>query len=112
MKGVGGDNLRTRLQIAGVDLCDDCGLRQHQQVVVALHALAVSCKALAAECRLIELVALDHGAHAAVDDENTFGGRCLEGLDTLGAGHAVTVGRCGAVAAAGCGRRPRRWQMA
>ncbi len=46
---------------------------QHEDVVVAAQIVAVPGQALAAEIGLAQLVALDHGAHGAVDDEDAPG---------------------------------------
>ena len=84
------------------------GLRQHEQVVVALDELGVVGKALATIVGLLQLEALDHGAHGAVDDEDALVGGFLERRDAFAAGHAFTAFGC----AAGSGLSPSRWQMA
>src|SRR3546814_16412776 len=43
---------------------------QRQQFVVALQVFAVVGEALAAEIGLAQLVALDHGAHGAIQDQD------------------------------------------
>jgi hypothetical protein len=53
-----------------VDLADDVGPRQDQQVVVALQILRMILEPLAAEVRFRQLVALDHRPHRAVEDED------------------------------------------
>ena len=53
-----------------MDLGDHIRPDQGQQFVVALQILAVAGEALAAEIRLAQLVALDHGAHGAVQDQD------------------------------------------
>ena len=53
-----------------MDVADDPGLRQRQQVVIALEVAAERREALAAVAGFVEPVALDHGAHGAVEDEN------------------------------------------
>ena len=47
-----------------------CGLCQHQQVVVALDVAGPSPEALAAIGSLVELVALDHRAHGAIEHDD------------------------------------------
>ena len=69
-EGIGLDDVRARFQIFAVDGFDDFGLGQHQQIVVALEVAVPVGKTLAAIIRLGQLVALDHGAHRAVQDEN------------------------------------------
>ncbi len=69
-EGVGLDQVRARGQVLLVDLADDLGARQQQQFVVALHVHRMAGEALAAVLRLGQLVALDHGAHRAVQDQD------------------------------------------
>ncbi|MNK92639.1 hypothetical protein D3C87_1127690 [compost metagenome] len=69
-EGVGLDDVGASFQVLAVDLGDHIGPHQGQQLVVALHVLAVAGEALAAEVRLAQLVALDHGAHGAVQDQD------------------------------------------
>ena len=85
-------------------------LRQHQQVVVALHELGEVGEARAAIARLVELVALDHGAHGAVDDQDALGGGLLERGDALLACHALTASLARGQPRSGLS--PSRWQMA
>ena len=53
-----------------VDVVDDVRLGDGQQVVVAFEILGVAGELGAAEVVLLEPVALDHGAHGAVDHQN------------------------------------------
>jgi hypothetical protein len=53
-----------------VDAADHVGPGQAQQVVVALEVLAVGGEALAAIVGLDQFVALDHGAHGAIENED------------------------------------------
>ena len=69
----------TGREVLLVDVLDDLRLRQYQEVVVALDVARPVRKALAAIARLIQLVALDHGAHGAIDDQDAIGGGLLEG---------------------------------
>ena len=66
-------------------------------------------KALAAVAGLVQLVALDHGAHGAVDDQDALGSGFLERGDALLACHALTASLAGSRSP---GRSPSRWQMA
>ena len=100
-EGVGLDDVGAGGQVLAVDLADHVGPRQDQQVVVALQILRVILEALAAEVRLRQLVALDHRAHRAVEDEDARGERAIErarrreaGGRAIGRsviGHVVTV---------------------
>ncbi|MNN72146.1 hypothetical protein D3C81_1881540 [compost metagenome] len=51
---------------------DNLRLAQHQQVVVAFQIARPVGKALAAEIVFTQTITLDHGAHAAVQHQNTF----------------------------------------
>src|SRR3546814_19640229 len=68
---------------------DVCSSDLRQQFVVALQVFAVVGEALAAEIGLAQLVALDHGAHGAIQDQDAL------------------AKQAGEVAAAGIGRRRR-----
>ncbi len=56
-----------------MDAADDVRPGQDEQVVVALQVAGLVGEALAAEVRLVQLVALDHGAHGAVEDQDAVG---------------------------------------
>ena len=70
VEGVGLDQIGARLEIGAVDVTNQIGLGQHQQVVVALQIVRPVGKPLAAIVGLAELVALNHGAHGAVEHED------------------------------------------
>ncbi len=69
-ESIGLDNVGARFEIGAVDLFDDLRLGEGEQVIITLDILAPSGKAVAAVARLIEGVALYHGAHGPIDDEN------------------------------------------
>ena len=69
-EGIGFDQVRTGGQVLLVNLADDLRPCQQQQLVVAFHVDRVIGETLAAVLRLVELVALDHGAHCAVQDQD------------------------------------------
>ena len=71
---VGGDDVGAGAQIVGVDVLDRLRLRQDQQIVVAADVAVKIRKTLAAEGGLVILQALDHGAHGAVEHQDTFAG--------------------------------------
>ena len=64
------DDVGAGLEIRVVDRAHDVGLRQHEEVVVALEVVVVAGKARAAVVGLVEPVALDHRAHRAVQDQD------------------------------------------
>ena len=73
IEGVGLDDVGAGRQVVRVDVADDLRLGQHQQVVVALEIRRMVGEARTAVARLVQVVALDHGAHRAVDDEDATG---------------------------------------
>ena len=95
-EGVGLDHVGAGRQVLLVDLADDVGPHQRQQLVVALEVLVMVLEAIAAEVGLGQLVALDHGAHRAVQDQDAlaqpareFGAAGIggQGIGQLGIGH-------------------------
>jgi hypothetical protein len=88
-EGVGLDQVSAGSQVLVVDLADHIGPGELQQVVVALQILAVVGKARAAKVGFAELVALDHGAHRAVDDDDALRQQGRQG----GAARVGGVGR-------------------
>jgi hypothetical protein len=85
VEGIGFHQVRAGFQVGIVYLADDLGPGQRQQVVVALEIAAarmvvgmgVVCVAVmtmfearASEPALVQIVPLQHGAHAAIEDQN------------------------------------------
>ncbi|BFO12333.1 hypothetical protein GGER_48430 [Serratia rubidaea] len=71
VKGVGFEDIRARFQVAVVDRADDVRLGQHQQIVIAFQVALPIGKTRAAVILFFQLITLDHGAHAAVQHQNT-----------------------------------------
>jgi len=94
-KRVGLDDVRARVEILAMNLGDDLRLRQHQDVAVALEVAGPRLEALAAIVALAEAIALDHGAHRAVDHQDALRERLAECVDAFGSGrgHAETLSR-------------------
>ena len=101
-----------------MDVADRLGPGEVEEIVVAAHLAVPRVEAGAAVARLVEAEGLDHGAHGAVEHQDALGRGFAErglhvgavgglGLDLYG--HCIDFQ---AAACAGCGRRPRRWQMA
>ena len=88
-EGVGGDDVGAGPQILGVNGFDRLRLGQDQQVVVAAQIAVKILEARAAERGLIEIEALDHGAHRTVQHQNTFAGEGGQSsaLCGIGRGH-------------------------
>src|SRR6185436_1736046 len=107
-----GDDVGPGGKVTRMDFGDRLRLGQHEQVVVALHGLWMVGEALAAEGRLVELVALDHRAHGAVDDQDALGGSRLQRSDALLSGHALRASLASVGPLLATGRKPSRWQMA
>ena len=79
--------------------------------LLPLHGLGVVREALAAIVGLVELVALDHRAHGAVDDQDALvGGRLQRGDALLSV--VSCVDRLLGVPPASAASAPSRWQMA
>ena len=69
-EGVGLDDVGAGGEVLLVDLADDLRARQRQQLVVAFHVLRDIRESCAAILRLAQFVALDHGAHGTVQDQD------------------------------------------
>jgi hypothetical protein len=67
VEGVRLEDVGAGLEIQAVDLLDDRGLRQDEEVVVALDVLRMVPKTSAAVGRLVQRAGLDHGPHRAID---------------------------------------------
>ena len=72
-KRVGLDDVGPRGKVFPMDLSDDVGARDGQQVVVALQSVFDIGKPLAAKVLFSQVVALNHCTHRAIEDENTLG---------------------------------------
>ncbi len=70
VEGVGLEDVGAGGAVLLVDLANHGGTGQHQQVIVALDVGVPVGEARAAIIGLTELVALDHGAHGAIDDQD------------------------------------------
>ncbi len=105
---VGLDDVGTGLEIAAMDLADQLGTGQRQQVVVALEVARPVAEALAAVISLAEPVRLDDGSHRAVEHQDPLAKQAPELADTFGSQHrhAPCAGRAAA------GRTPSAWQIA
>src|SRR5258705_12489469 len=64
-----------------MNLANDVGARQDEQVVVPPQVARMLAKPLTAEVSLRQLVPLDHGPHRAVEDEDTFLEKLVQLLD-------------------------------
>ena len=87
IEGVGLDDVRARFEILAVDAADQLGLRQHEQVIVAAQVARPVAKALAPELRLVQVLALDHGAHGAVEHQDALGEEGLQLRGTVAMRH-------------------------
>ncbi len=66
-----------------MDIGDDLRLRQHQKVIVTLQIAAMGAEALTAEGILIQPVLLNHGAHGAIEHDDSLFQQTFQALDTL-----------------------------
>jgi hypothetical protein len=77
-----------------VDVAHRVGLAEVEQVVVAPHVPVPVLEPLAAIASLVQLEPLDHGAHGAVEDQDTFGRRLPQGRhDLVTPGEGMGSGR-------------------
>ena len=84
-----------------MNILDRLGLGQRQQIVIAAQILCVVREPLRAKIAFRELVALDHRAHGAVEDQDFFARQSVESLENPGAvvfieSHAVAFSFAGA----------------
>ncbi len=75
------DDVGARRQVRVMDVPDDIGSRQGQQIVVALQVARVVAKPLTAEIRLGEAVALNHCPHRAVEEEDACREKLVQPVD-------------------------------
>ncbi|GCM80792.1 hypothetical protein ExPUPEC79_01980 [Escherichia coli] len=72
VEGVGFDDIRARFKVGVVDSGDHFRFAEHQQVVVAFEIAWPVGKAFTTKIGFVQSIALDHGAHTAVQHQNTF----------------------------------------
>ena len=72
-EGIGFDQIRARGQVAFVDVLNDIGPSQREQLIVAFDVPLEVLEALAAVLRFVELEALDHRAHRTIEDGDALG---------------------------------------
>ena len=91
VEGVRLNNISASLEVLDVDLLDDVGVGEDKEVIVALHVAMIVLELLAAVVSLLKLVALDHGTHTTIEDEDALVASLLElGVDGRdGDGHSL-----------------------
>ena len=72
------DDIRARFQVLPMDIDNDVGLRQVQEIVVALDVPFPILEPHAAERRLVQLALLDHRPHRPVQDDDATAQQGLE----------------------------------
>ena len=87
-----------------MDVADDAGTGEIEQVVVAPQLGAVIGEAFAAEILLGQPAGLDHRPHGAVEDEDSLR---RDAAEEGGGGHGAALSAAGPR-----GRTPRMWQIA
>ena len=75
------DDVCAGIQVGLLDSADDVRAAEDQQVVVTLYIAWPIGEARAAIVLFLQLVALDHGAHAAVEDQDAFLQGLLKGIE-------------------------------
>ena len=73
VKSVRLENVGARLQILAMDFLHDFRSRDVEKIVEPLQIAVPVLETVATIIRFLELVALDHGAHRAVDDDDPLG---------------------------------------
>jgi hypothetical protein len=64
------DQVGAGLEVRAVDLLDEVGAREHQEVVVAAQLLRMGREPVTPEVLFLQAVGLDHRPHGAVQDED------------------------------------------
>ena len=80
VEGVGLEDVGAGVEVGAVDVADDGGLGDDEQVVVALELSGVVLETVAAVVLLLQFELLDHGAHRAVEVDDAL---AQEGLEAL-----------------------------
>ena len=75
-----------------MDLADDVRLRQNEQIVVSLEVVRMVAEAFSPVIGLTELVALDHRAHRAIEDQDARFERGVKLLQTAGSHEGYGAG--------------------
>ena len=106
VEGVGLDEVGAGGEVLLVDRGHQLRLGQRQQVVVALEVAGPVGEALAAVAGLVGPVALDRGAHRAVEDEDALAHELGQLRPEIGADERGVAGVVGHPASVGGGPRP------
>ena len=80
VEGVGFQDVRAGIQVGLLDRADHIRTGDDQQVVVTLYIAGPVGETFAAVVLFLELVALDHGAHAAIKNQDAFFESLLESV--------------------------------
>ena len=72
VEGIGSQDPGSGLKVIRMDLFDDFGTGDGEQVVVALQRIWVICKRLIPEILLFEFMLLNHGAHRSIQQHDFF----------------------------------------
>jgi hypothetical protein len=70
-KGIRFENIRAYGKVLAMNILDDLGLGNREDIVVAFQRKGMILKTLSPEIAFFKVMTLDHRAHGAVDDENT-----------------------------------------
>ncbi len=94
VEGVGFEDVGAGIQVRLLDGGDDVRTAEQQQVVVTPDVARPVGKPFAAVVLFFQLIALDHRAHAAVEDQDAFLEGLVKGLQTSATiGHGTTLFR-------------------
>ncbi|GBL43761.1 methionine synthase [Verrucomicrobiota bacterium] len=79
-EGVGLEDVGAGVEVGAVDIADDRRLGDDEQVVIALELARVVGEARTPVVGFLQLQLLDHGAHRAVEENDTLAEEGLEAL--------------------------------
>ena len=75
-------NVGAGVEIFAVNRLDQLGLRDRQEIIVAAEVPGPVRESIAAEIGLAQPAALNHGAHGAIEDDESFPEQLQEGGST------------------------------
>ena len=90
-EGVGLEDVCACQRVSQMDVFDCLGLGEGQEIIVALQKAVARMKTFAAKVRLIEIKALDLGAHRAVNDQDALACDASQRRQRVLAGRQVRV---------------------
>ena len=109
IEGVGFENVGAGFQIGGMNAANHLRLREQQEVVVTFEIAREISEARAAVIGLLQAVALDHGAHGAIENQNALGEEIGEQGCAVGLHGGGSESGCKKQKTRSADRRERAW---